>query len=349
MRILKDSNAISKVLARNPSLKWKLCVAFVGDDTSQFLSPNNIEYLVCSPNTAATSINELQKIARKSKVYLRPNLHTKIYLSDQIAIIGSANFSENGLSDHGTHEAAVLVKDPQLLKLVDQIVEKHRRDSIVATKEILKDLKKEQDQTKSRRGRHVSWPSSRNSLRRTFANVWNSDNRYTRFFPIWIWDQEEAPQHTKAESKAKHGLRLAPEVEGTSCALADIDLLGKGDWVLYWYRGLNSPWLPLKSRKPYWQVLVHDPVDLRSVDSSLAEYPYPCTIFSQPPKKSESPPFEIDNVFTDAFREVVGRSRNTHWRANVKNPGKEEHPWIVKRAEESIQLMDEVNKMIRSQ
>jgi hypothetical protein len=283
-------------------------------------------------------------LPKKCDVYLLQKLHSKIYLSSGFAIVGSANSSENGLGEGGTHEVAIIIRDRKSLNMLEEIVESYRNASIPATKHILYELKQEYDAESKKGNLHVT-PNRRGRLKRAFTNVWHGENRYARFFPVWVWNRDESATHSRAEANAKRSFRLEANIDGISCAAEDSRQLKTGDWILYWYRHTNPPWNPL-SKRPYWYKIVKGPVDLRKLDPSLKNYPYPCTVFGRPPNKSEITPFEIDDTFVQAFHDVIMRPKNVEWRARIEKGGNERHPWKVRPLDKTRALIGEVYQLI---
>lgn len=114
MKILSSSNELKAAiqsLLLDDLEKRIIAVAYVGDNAISYLpSPKGID-LYCSVNIPGTNPNSLRTLKKNGvNVYEVKDLHSKIYWSESFGvIIGSANLSNNGLSENGNHEVGVLL------------------------------------------------------------------------------------------------------------------------------------------------------------------------------------------------------------------------------------------------
>jgi len=101
----------------------RIAVAYVGEGWSKYLPPGCLEELVVSPTLgsnprAIESIMNTKTIGHQN-VYFLDTLHAKIYLGEEAAVVGSCNLSDNGLSDGGNWEAAVLLEDRESVQRLE--------------------------------------------------------------------------------------------------------------------------------------------------------------------------------------------------------------------------------------
>jgi hypothetical protein len=114
MKILTNSKEIAHAIAdvlRDKSGKRIVAVAYVGVQAIKYLpNPKGIS-LFCSteiPGTNPSSLRELKDAG--VLIHEVENLHAKVYWGSSTgAVIGSANLSNNGLSENGNHELAILL------------------------------------------------------------------------------------------------------------------------------------------------------------------------------------------------------------------------------------------------
>lgn len=115
----KLQGEIKKILKSGGSKKF--AVAFIGSGT--FCRIQGKCDILCDLFSAGTNPYEIRKLRSIKNVTLRhlKKLHTKIYLSDNLAIIGSANMSNRALdydgSGNSSIEAAVMMQKKLLPKI----------------------------------------------------------------------------------------------------------------------------------------------------------------------------------------------------------------------------------------
>ena len=113
--------------------KIRCAVAFWGKGASQLLGKNlkkDIK-IICNLQSGGTNPNEIGRIFNKTGSHIRQNdkLHAKIYWTECGVIIGSSNFSGNGINfgtmDNGNDEANILVTDNKIIHEVDRWFNNH--------------------------------------------------------------------------------------------------------------------------------------------------------------------------------------------------------------------------------
>jgi phosphatidylserine/phosphatidylglycerophosphate/cardiolipin synthase-like enzyme len=115
MKILLNSKAIrSAISAVKPT---KIAVAYVGQGWEKYVSDKHLTEIVLSPTFGSNpkAIRALIEKLTFAKVHFLDKLHSKIYIGMNSAFIGSANLSNNGMSDAGLFESGVLLDDQGLI------------------------------------------------------------------------------------------------------------------------------------------------------------------------------------------------------------------------------------------
>ncbi|MFL9929831.1 phospholipase D family protein [Paraburkholderia sp. RL18-103-BIB-C] len=107
-------------------------VAFLGDGCDELLGRSTATVrLLCNLLSGGTNPKAVDALRAYRSIEIRhlPNLHAKVILGESKAIVGSANLSENGLTEDpdagsGWHEAGFLVNDRESLQTMDAWYEK---------------------------------------------------------------------------------------------------------------------------------------------------------------------------------------------------------------------------------
>lgn len=121
----ENSQAIIDLLSAAKPLKC--AVAFLGFASLELLKDSK-QYIkiLCNLESGATNPHVIRKLRNQKNIAIRTlsNLHAKVYLNPDTAIVGSANLSANGLAFEdkelsGWLEAGVLIKEASLVDEID--------------------------------------------------------------------------------------------------------------------------------------------------------------------------------------------------------------------------------------
>ncbi|WP_160818441.1 phospholipase D-like domain-containing protein [Nitrosomonas oligotropha] len=126
-----DTNKYEKAVRELLSKKGEkyLAVAFWGKGAEALLSEyfNHEVKVICNLTSGGTNPEVIEHIRNIPNTHVRQldNLHAKVLIGEDSAIIGSANLSTNGLSLegselHGWEEAGYRVSDPEQLKKISE-------------------------------------------------------------------------------------------------------------------------------------------------------------------------------------------------------------------------------------
>jgi len=85
-----------------------IAVAFWGEGAQKLLNPNKRYKIICNLATGGTNPKVIREIIALQNVEIKhlPDLHAKVMVCKQKAIVGSSNFSAAGLGIRGTHGAS---------------------------------------------------------------------------------------------------------------------------------------------------------------------------------------------------------------------------------------------------
>ncbi len=113
----------------------RIAVAFIGRDWHKYLGNNtHLKELIVSPTIGSnpSAIHEVANQIGWENVYLLDNLHAKVYIGDDSAVVGSANLSRNGLDVAGLQELCVAITDDESLLMLNQQFDDWKRLSLKA-------------------------------------------------------------------------------------------------------------------------------------------------------------------------------------------------------------------------
>ena len=122
MNILKDKKIKTAIANCNPN---QIAVAYLGIDWESYI-PNykDLECVIISPTIGSNphAITSLAKAIGWDRIYFLDELHSKIYLGEKTAIIGSSNLTYNGLSGQSLIELCVEIVDIDNLKEISDFL-----------------------------------------------------------------------------------------------------------------------------------------------------------------------------------------------------------------------------------
>lgn len=106
----------------------KIAVAYVGKGWQKYIPLNTLKEIVLCPELGSnpSAIEEIIKKLDVSNVHFLNGLHSKLYLGEKAALVGSMNLSDNGLGDGGHYELAISITDPSLLQEMNSTFESYR-------------------------------------------------------------------------------------------------------------------------------------------------------------------------------------------------------------------------------
>ncbi len=101
MLLIQDSlsKEIKKLLAIENNLR--IAVAFIGDGANQWINAKDVK-IICNLTMGGTNPQEIRRLIErfgKNNIKQIDNLHAKLYIGSEYAIVGSANMSSNGLGN----------------------------------------------------------------------------------------------------------------------------------------------------------------------------------------------------------------------------------------------------------
>lgn len=101
----------------------RIAVAYVGKNWQSYIDEQCLKEIILRPSigTNPNAVEEIIKIIGIDNVHFLDSLHSKIYLGNLAAILGSCNLSNNGFGKEGNEEAAVILTEANALKQLKEI------------------------------------------------------------------------------------------------------------------------------------------------------------------------------------------------------------------------------------
>ncbi len=104
----------------------RIAVAFLGADWKKYIpEPQKIEQIVISPTLGSNpkAILELSEEIGWERIFLLDDLHAKVYLGRDSALVGSANLTANGLCGGALVEFGVVLKSEEDVRFINTFID----------------------------------------------------------------------------------------------------------------------------------------------------------------------------------------------------------------------------------
>jgi hypothetical protein len=271
-----------------------VAVAFVGADWQTFICrPDLLESITFSPTlgTNPRAVADLAKVVGWDKLHLLSDLHAKIYLGSESAIIGSSNLTRNGLSGTNLREVCIQTSSAaaqeKLGRLIRQFREKadEKYPSTKAKKQRIAKLEMEWQAAISNGVlRETSTPGER-----TFTD-----------FELLAEDHFYVSWYQNCDIEYSEDVKVFEHLIDDEIHFASTDPVQKHKWVLKWH--ITNQCLPHKTTRPRW--LYIDELIEKGIAESSYEYPV-CAIQRSDKLKDRPPcPFTLSKEVVAAFKKA---------------------------------------------
>ena len=270
-----------------------IAVAFIGIDWTEYIDYSLIKLIIVSP-TVGSNPNAIESLARRigwEKIYFLDNLHAKIYLGRDSAVVGSANLTRNGLSVNGLEESAIAIDDSTTIQKIGSYIDQLKSKAQAMYPDV--DAKKLRLSTLKR-----DWSNAiSNSVIQDIDPQVSTLENYEPlcdddFYITWYQDAADSRYSDEVES-----LKSAIDEE---LYFAEDDEVEKGKWILSWKMTKKS--LPNQRITPKWQYI--DEVIKHGIIAD-DDYPYTKIAIARHGKIKPIPPFELTKAIIEAFNDLV--------------------------------------------
>lgn len=290
MKILAKEK-IRQAIAR--SKPFQIAVAYIGIDWTDFIPDSSVLKDVIVSPTLGTNPKAILSLAKEigwDKVFFLNELHAKIFLGHESAVVGSANLTQNGLSGQALIELCVEINSETGLQKIASIIN-----------DLKKRAKDQYQTTESKKMQIVELERTWNAAiaNRVFPKMQQEQNHFkefeflkeNHFYVIW---------YKPCDCEYSEDVKAIERVMVNDIHFAQIDEVDIDKWVLIW-RITNSS-KPHKTEHPRW-MYIHDLYGKGIVDEG---YEYPMVAVQRNDRVVPSPPpFEITKEVESAFKATV--------------------------------------------
>jgi hypothetical protein len=306
MYVLKDSSEILHKI--NEIGVKKIAVAYIGDGFDTLI-PNiqGIQAIVISTGLGSNpyAIAKLVKMLTWDRVFFLQQLHSKIYLGKDRAVVASSNLSRQGLVEGGNEEFGVVIDDRTNLDIISKTIDRYIER---AQQECASSSEKEEVLQAMRRAYELRASSERYISAITNQEIGIPSKLFAeydksidgRFWVSWVAkndnkydiDIEKAKEQTgdSRDSEFFDGHTIDFPVKDTSTN--GYSSIKPGDYVLFWIKNQSGS-CSMKER-PFWFFVDAIITDACTVHNDNEEWK--CSLLY---RRTEPSPglFEIDDIF----------------------------------------------------
>lgn len=295
MKILTNAKEIRGFLSTlRPS---KVAVAFVGAGWKNYISSDRLEEMVLSPTLGSNpkAIEEIMAALGEDNVHFLDRLHSKFYLGDSAALLGSNNLSDNGLADAGLIEAAVWLEETDALQKLEATLANYKElakrlyPNAQAKKERLRVLLMEWNTAFSYG--HVS--SSFN-----VPKVAGYKSGLDRIHIAWYGSNDVEFDAEKINAAIPQANGSPDDYFSDFLQFHEEDNVLPGDWILCWH--CRNDGYPRKSGGISW-MYAHHVIPRGFVDDNYTKLVGEAKHLKCPPV-----PFELDSSTKHLIRDMLG-------------------------------------------
>lgn len=291
----KLSTAIRSLLSQDTRLR--IAVAFIGDGASKSINKKARDVkIICNLTMNGTNPAEVKNMIERfgaENVKQIDNLHAKLYIGSDYAIVGSANMSANGLGTQptGLREAGYKFKLDQpsgqrSLDWFDDVLWEGARE--ISDQDLIEAAENWRHRDRLRNG----------DLKSDFRNICNYDFD-DKYFPLLDWignadydvldDQSIDGQYLGGWDSFNDAVDNGLDIECNE----DFSHLTSDRWILTFY--------PRRNTKPFWTQL-SGIVLVNSFIYKCQSNPSSVVVVKKGATKG---PFDIDDIFVENFRDLL--------------------------------------------
>jgi len=305
MKIVADREIQRAIKKVKP---YRIAVAYVGMDWRRYINAKSLEEIILSPTLGSNprAISDIvTALGGWDKVHFLTNLHSKIYLGKQLAVIASSNLSSRGLAAEATdlREMGCTAKSSGNLEKISKIIDDYRSAAVL---EFPCEASKKKALVRLERswGRAIAEGLIKNDCQdnnnENMQGVALFDPKTRSAFHICWYRGAAALNHEVI--KAMIPEYRQDDVENVlddylTFAECDYGKISDGDWILVWKAKVDSK--PNIREKPYW-MYIHTIVP-RGADCEI----YPVLAIQRKDKISAPSPFDILPEDIVAFRRTL--------------------------------------------
>ncbi|OIR01266.1 hypothetical protein GALL_167380 [mine drainage metagenome] len=297
MRICTDSKQLRKAIKEvAPS---KIAVAFVGGGWKRYVSSARLKEIIISPTIGSNpkAIEEIMDFIGAKNVHFLDNLHSKIYLGSESALLGSVNLSDNGFADSHNFESGVVLNDAANLELLNDVFEAYKASAkrLYPTEK----SKKDKLQQLMKQWQIMEW-NNLNTERdsNTSPSITEYKSDLDRIHLAWYQPAELNYNKKSINGAIPDAIGLEPDDYFEDALMFhEEDSVQKGDWVLCWQ--CRNDGLPYENGPMYWMPVHH------VVPNGFCDDTYTKLVGKEKNLTPLADPFRLDKTTKKAIRAAL--------------------------------------------
>ena len=307
------SNAEQLRNALNEIKPTKIAVAYVGAGWEESISLKHLKEIIVSPTLGSNpfAIEEIMRTKGAENVHFLDNLHSKLYLGKQSALLGSPNLSDNGFANLDRFEIGVVLNEPSILQQLDDIFEHYKN----LAKNLYTTTESKQEKLKllTMQWRTANWNNVNTACNEKTPSIGDyRPSQLDRIHIVWY-----IPSDLDFNREAIAAVVPAIEFKSNGndpkayfsdwCTFLDEDSVNEGDWILCW-RSTNYG-LPDGRANLHWMQIHY------VIPNGVNNTPWTKLACQSRILKNDLEPFFLDSQTTNLIREALtlDRFHNLRW------------------------------------
>ena len=310
MKILLNSDEIREAI--RDIQPQKIAVAYIGIDFEDFIDTSVLQSIIISPTLGSNpeAIGNIASQINWENVSFLDNLHSKIYIGENSAVITSANLSANALSNKRLFESGVLISDKESVEIIKkQFISywnesKKKYPSLKAKKKKLQKLHNDFKRFKKYFSKKML------DKRSTVGFDKYSIDKHGDFLIVW-WYPDDTPL---IENEIRKNIYLSEDqnINELICYLfSPKDNIKENNWILTWKITANDK----VSKSANLQWIYIDKIVPNGANHEI----FSTAAFQLNYDLEEPPPFRIDKKFKEAFSKVIENKKYENFRGFYRN------------------------------
>lgn len=305
-----------------------IAVAFIGAGWESYISnPNKISSIVLSPTLGSNpkAIEELASLITWEKVHFLDNLHAKIYIGKNSALMGSCNLSDNGMGEGGLEEAAIYLQDSHQLEILQKEVESYVRKAKLAYPTTKSKQDRVRELIEQRKKMPGYCPPGEYGQAPHIKNYSFSEAHRIHI----VYYEYEVEKISKNEEIIRANLDVPFSININDLFYDEMEFrneddIKKGDWLLSWKSSEPKKNLPTHAGKVSW-IYINAVINDGCVDEQYKKWA------GQLVKSIPRPPFQLDRKTKKIICDVLSQPDFKKLRPNVNS-----EPWDCNQADEIV-------------
>lgn len=313
MKIISKPDALRAALM-NVKPEY-VAVAFLGAGWDTYIDTSAIREIIVSP-TLGTNPRALDDVIDRlgiDNVHFLDNLHAKLYLGKRMALLGSANLTDNGFADNRQKELCGITSDKSIIEQFRKIYgdwKEQAKTQYPTTGHKVRKLRK----LMSLWSRAISAGVLYDLYKSVRPKQYRS--QLDRIHVAWYFD--DVKYNEKVISTKFPGADDVDSIFDDAMSFVVSDNVREGDWILWW-QAKEGGVAPVDGGEIGWMYVHH------VIPNGAMDKVYTQLVASSATLKSPPPPFLIGNdakkkiysmLLSGDFGELLGRKGEV-WKLSV--------------------------------